>query len=174
MITFQILWKLICVDCGYTVDLSGADLSRADLSGADLSGANLSRADLSRADLSGADLSEAENLFDPIQYLKTHFEMINLGLICYKTFHENYQPNPNWKIEQQSILTENVNPLPTNDCGCGINVATLDWVKGNCSRSNPIWKCLIPIEALCSIVVPYNTTGKIRCGMVQLLEVVNK
>ena len=152
MITFQILWKLICVDCGYTVDLSGADLSRADLSGADLSGANLSRADLSRADLSGADLSEAENLFDPIQYLKTHFEMINLGLICYKTFHENYH----------------------NDCGCGINVATLDWVKGNCSRSNPIWKCLIPIEALCSIVVPYNTTGKIRCGMVQLLEVVNK
>jgi hypothetical protein len=155
-------------------DLSGADLRRADLSGADLRRANLSGANLSDANLSDANLSDAKNFFDPIQYLKKNFEMTHFGLICYKTFAENYQPNPNWKIEVGAEITEIVNPNITNDCGCGINVATLTWVRSNCDHSKVIWKCLIPIEALCTIVIPINTNGKIRCGMVKLVEVVKK
>jgi hypothetical protein len=204
MITFKILWKLICADCGYKVDLSNSDLSNSDLRGSDLRGSNLRGSNLSNSDLSnsnlsnsnlrgsdlrgsdlrgsdlrgsdlrGSNLSGAKNFFDPISYLKKNFEMTNLGLICYKTFNENYTPNPNWKIEIGAELTEIVNPNITNDCGCGINVATLQWVQNNCSRSNVIWKCLIPTEALCSIVVPINTNGKIRCGMIKLLEVIQQ
>ncbi len=156
-------------------DLSGADLSGADLSGANLSGADLRYADLSGADLSGAnlrraDLSGAEELLSSIDYLKEHFEFTSNGIIAYKTFNGNYNPPKKWVIQSGSIITENVNPNRTDLCGCGINVAPLDWVRSN--YSGDIWKILIRWEWLAGVVVPYNTDGKIRCERVELMEIV--
>ena len=141
-------------------NLRGADLRRADLIGANLSG----------ADLSGANLSGAKNLLSAISYLEANFERTADGYIAYKTFGGNRPPNPNWKIEPDSILDEVVNANRTDDCGCGINVAPLAWVKRN--YQGDIWKCLIKFEWLAGVVVPYNTDGKIRCERLQLLEVV--
>ena len=156
-------------------DLSGADLSDANLSGADLSdanlsGANLSGADLSGADLSGADLSGAKNFFNPIKWMSENFEHDDLGFIVYKTFGAYYK-QPEWKIEAGSFIEENVNPLPTNDCGCGINFATIKWIKND--QNNPgIWRCRIHWMDCVGVVIPYNTDGKARCSRLELIGII--
>jgi hypothetical protein len=143
---------------------------RADLTDANLTRANLTRADLTRADLTGADLTGAKKLLSAINYLDANFERTDDGYIVYKTFGGMYRPNPAWKVEPGAVINENVNALRTNDCGCGINVATLKWVKNN--YTGEIWKCLIRWPWLAGVVVPYNTDGKIRCERVELVEVV--
>src|SRR5690606_6400777 len=114
--------------------LSNVNLSRANLSGAYLGGANLN----------GANLSGAEGLLNPIEYIEKNFEKTNEGIIVYKSFGEHYVPNPNWEIAEGSIIEEVVNPLPAVKCGCGINVATKEWVERECY--NQIWECLIKWE----------------------------
>ena len=156
-------------------DLSNADLSYADLSGANLgdanlSGANLSGANLSDADLRYANLSDAKNILNSANYILAHFDKTDEGIIAYKTFGAYRQPNPSWEIKPGATLEETVNPNRTNECGCGVNVGTLAWVKENCKGD--IWKCLIRWVDLADVVVPYNTDGKIRAARVQLLEIV--
>jgi len=161
-------------------DLSGADLRRANLSDADLSGANLSDADLRRADLSDADLSGAnlrrtdlsvsQGLLDAINYMEAHFERTDEGYIVYKSFNENYHAPETWKIEPGEVIEETVNCDRTTGCGCGINVAPLEWVRR--TGFNQPYKLLIRWEWLPGVVVPYNTDGKIRCSKAQILEAV--
>ena len=156
-------------------DLSGANLRRADLrranlSGADLSGADLSGANLRRADLRRADLSQTQGLSDEINYMEAHFERTEEGYIAYKTFNSAYAAPDKWKIEPGEIIEEVCNPERTCDCGCGINVAPLDWVKKE--YRGTIYKMLIRFEWLAGVVVPYNTDGKIRCSRAQIIEVV--
>jgi len=148
----------------YLID---ADLSDANLRGADLSGANLRGADLSGADLSYTNLSGVKNLLKPIEFLKNNFVKTDAGIIVYKSFGEHHDPNPNWKIEDGSIIEEVVNPIPTA-CGSGVNVATKDWVDKNCD--NQVWECLVKWEWLPGVVVPYQTDGKIRASKVQLIR----
>lgn len=154
--------------CG--ANLSEANLSEANLSDADLCGANLSEAHLCGANLSRANLSGAENLLSAVNYLDANFERVENGYIVYKTFGEMYTPPENWKIEPGSVIEEVVNPERQCNCGCGINVATLDWVKKN--YKGVVWKCLIEWPWLAGVIVPYSTDGKIRCERVRLLEVV--
>ncbi len=153
------------------VNLRHADLRGADLSYADLNGTDLRGADLSYADLNGADLSGVKGLLNPIEYIMENFEKTEEGIIVYKSFNENCPPNPNWKIEEGSIIEEVVNPLPTVISGCGINVATKEWAKRKCHKQ--IWKCLIRWEWLAGVVVPYQTEGRIRASRVQLIKPVN-
>ena len=150
--------------------LRRSDLSDADLSGADLRRANLSDADLSGADLRRADLSGAKGLLDAINYMEAHFERTDEGYIVYKSFNENYIVPESWKIEPGSIIEETVNCDRTTECGCGINVAPLEWVRRN-GRNHP-YKLLIRWEWLPGVVVPYNTDGKIRCSKAQIIEAV--
>jgi hypothetical protein len=160
----------------YGADLSGANLYGADLYGADLSGANLSRADLSganlsRADLSRANLSGAKGLtqIDVIDWFRANFKKTSRGVIVYKCFHGSYSPNPAWEIKPGSVIAENCNPNPTEECGCGVNFATLAWVK----REHPgktAWRCLIPWAWLPGVVIPWNTDGKARCSRLILLR----
>jgi hypothetical protein len=177
-------------------NLSGADLSRANLSGADLYGANLSRANLSRANLSGANLSRADlyganlsranlsgadlsraNLsgagglgnFDALEWFRKNFKKTRRGVIVYKCFNGSFPPNPAWKIEPGSVISENCGPMPTDSCACGINFATREWVE----REHPdatIWRCLIPWAWLPGVVIPWSTDGKARCSKLVLLR----
>jgi hypothetical protein len=151
-------------------NLSGADLSDADLSGADLSGADLSGADLSDANLSGADLSGANGILSAIRFIDANFERVADGYIAYKTFGGQRQPPASWKIEAGSVIEENVNFDRCIDCGCGVNVAPMEWVKSH--YTGDIWKVLIRFEWLPGVCVPYNSDGKIRCEKVELLEIV--
>ena len=156
-------------------DLSGANLRRANLSGANLSGADLSGADLSGANLSGANLSGAnlsgsQGLLDAINFMEAHFERTDDGYIVYKSFNSSYDAPDRWKIEPGEVIEEVANPDRTCECGCGINVAPLEWVKND--NYNQPYKLLIRWEWLPGVVVPYNTDGKIRCSKAQILEAV--
>lgn len=140
---------------------------------ADLSGANLRRADLSGADLSDADLSGANGLLSAIDYMETHFERTADGYVAYKVFGVFRRKPDKWEIRPGAVITENVDACRTNSCGCGVNVATLDWVKSMCD-SNDFWKVLIRWEWLCGVCVPYNPEGRIRCEKVELIEIVKE
>ena len=168
--------NLSCASLSYTilrnVNLSGACLRGATLNNAVLFGANMSGTDLGYVDLSEVDLSGIKGLLNPIEYLEKNFEKTKEGIIVYKSFGENYTPNSNWKIEEGSIIEEVVNPLPTVECGCGINVATKEWAERECN--NQIWKCLIRWEWLVGVVVPYQTEGQIRASRVQLIKPINR
>lgn len=157
-------------------DLIGADLSTAYLIGADLSGATLYSANLSGANLSGAILNDATGLLNPIDYLAEKFERTEDGYVVYKVFNGCYEPPlkwkveppAKWKIEPGEIITEEVNFCRTNECGCGINAAPLEWVKREYPGKD-IYKLLIKWEWLAGVVVPYNTDGKIRCARAQII-----
>ena len=151
-------------------NLRCANLRGADLSGADLHGADLGSATLSGADLRGANLSGAKELMSNINFLEAHFERTNKGYVVYKTFGENYKISDMWEIKKGSVITENVNFTRTQECGCGINVAPLEWVKNYCEGD--IWKCLIRWEWLAGVCCPYNSDGKIRCEKIELLKIV--
>ena len=151
-----------------SANLSSAQLAGANLSSANLSGAQLVGANLIGAKLSWADLSGCKGLLDPIKWMKDNLEKTRIGYIAYKSFGSNYTSPAYWKIKPGSEISEVVNPLPTLDCACGVNVAMKTWAK----LEGEIWKVLIKWEWLPSVVVPYNTNGKFRCGKVKLLEVV--
>ncbi len=157
-------------------NLSYAKLSYADLTGANLTGAKLSYADLTGANLSGAklsyaDLTDATGLLTARDFLAS-FEADVYGVITYKAFgNTNYLPPDAWKIEPGAIISETVNPDRGTICGCGVNVASLDWVK----KSYPCsvyWKCRISWRDLADVVVPFGTDGKFRCARLRLLEIV--
>lgn len=130
-----------------------------------LRGANLRGADLSDADLRGS-----QGLLDAINYMEARFERTNDGYIAYKSFNSTYCAPDRWNIAPGEIIDETVNADRTCECGCGINVAPLDWVRRD-NRGTP-YKLLIRWERLPGVVVPYNTDGKIRCSRAQIIEVV--
>lgn len=155
----------------YGADLIDADLRCAKLSDAKLSDADLSGASLGGADLRGADLSGAKGLLLAADYMCAHFERTPDGYIAYKIFDGEYAVPESWNLESGSVITENVNFDRTSECGCGINVAPLEWVKENSGReTRDIWRVLLRWEWLCGVCVPYNTDGEIRCERVELVE----
>ena len=152
-------------------DLRHADLRHADLRHANLSDANLVDADLRRADLSYADLSGAINDFtNPIDFIVENFERVPDGVIVYKAFGENYSPPSKWAILPGAIIEEEVNYTRTSECACGVNVATMGWIRRNVNDSKDVWRCLIRWEWLPGVCVPYHTNGKIRAARVMLLK----
>jgi hypothetical protein len=92
------------------------------------------------------------------------------GYLAYKTFGSEYAINKDWKIKVGEIINEVVNPNRQNDCGCGINVAPIEWVKKN-YPNKPIWQVLIRWEWLAGVIVPFGTDGKIRCERVELIKI---
>ena len=158
-------------------DLCGANLSGANLSGANLHAANLFCANmegvsLSGANIEGVNLSGAKNLLSPISYLKKNFKRTDEGYIVYKCFNNMYSAPDKWDISIGSVIEEEVNPNRTTPCGCGINVAPLDWVRNEYPHRQ-VYKLLIRWEWLSGVVVPYNTDGKIRCARAEIIEKVD-
>ena len=154
-------------------NLRGANLRGADLRGADLRWADLSGANLRGANLRGANLGGATGLLNPSDFFAENFETSNIGYIVYKVFGGEYDPPEQWDIRPDAIIEEEVNYDRCTACACGINVATLDWVKSNYPKKQ-IWKCLIEWPWLAGVCVPYNTAGNIRASKVRLLETVQE
>lgn len=154
-------------------NLREANLKRTYLGGVDLFGANLTDANLERADLIAANLIRTKGLLSAIDYLAQNFEKTADGYIVYKVFGMYYLPPTNWVIKDNSIIEDIVDINRANTCGYGINVGTKEWIKGEDSKINKVWKCLIKWEWLPGVIVPYATNGKIRCERLMLLEEVD-
>lgn len=153
-------------------NLSEANLRWANLARANLSGADLSEADLSGVNLSGANLSGAIGLLSQKDWLLKNGEPHEEGLVFYKAQNASHASPSHWHWKEGEYLTETVNPNRTDDCGCGVNWATCEWVKAEYPNS-PIWRVLIERDDYMTIVVPYNTDGKARNERVKLLGLVN-
>lgn len=157
-------------------DMTEADLSLAKMSGADLRGVDLSQANLSSAFLNGAlmdgcilrgatlgdvNLSGCSGLRLASDYLKRHFERSHDGYIAYQVVDSEIHQN----LEPGKILTETVNPERTRMYGCGIHLASMEYIrKSGVKPGTPVKRILIRWEWLPDVVVPYNTEGQIRCG----------
>ena len=160
-------------------DLSDANLYRANLSDANLSRANLSRANLNEANLNEANLSGTKGLLNPVTWLHENFTSTDEGIIVWKALGNTTHRVPDhWITAPGEYLEEVVNPLPTCDCACGVNFATLEWIQNYYrssveAKSVQIWECLIEWMDLASVVVPYGTDGKARCGRLKLVRIVD-
>lgn len=154
--------------------LCGTNLTRAILDGANFYGADLSNAILSEASLLGAcldmvNLSEVQGLVKASEYLAEHFEHTEDGYVVYKALSQKPHPLENWK--RGAIMEKVCDPNRANSSGCGIDVATLGWVRS--FEVGTIYKLLIRWAWLPDVIVPFNTIGKIRCGKVEILEAVD-
>ncbi|MHA1408829.1 MAG: pentapeptide repeat-containing protein [Candidatus Odinarchaeia archaeon] len=152
-------------------NLSDADLRGVDLSHANLNGVDLNRANLSSADLRNANFSDSKNVFNPTKFIENNFKFCKKGLIVYKAFGNTPNNSMKWGTPKPNkIIKEVVNPCVTTECGSGINVATLGWIKHNLYGNFEIWECVIPYKHLLGVVVPYNSDGKIRCNYLKLIK----
>ena len=146
-----------------SADLSSADLSRADLRSADLSGADLSGANLRSADLSRAK-GINKNLVTPLRIL-----LEQPGPIwAYKLVNARGEGPFNGGInytdpEAYEFTVANANENENEQCGAGINLATLDWVM---KEWKPGYRILImeffADEPKGNLIVPTGTDGKFR------------
>ena len=168
---------LRCENEGERADLRKADLRDADLRGADLRGADLCYANLRDADLHGADLihvnlSGADGLLRASDWL-SQFDADEHGLLVFKRIGQtSYKAPEHWGTTPGSFIEETVNPNRTEDCGCGVNFGTLEWVSKN-YKDAAVWVCRIRWIDLADVVVPYNTDGKARCARLELLHPLN-
>jgi len=105
----------------------------------------------------------------PKQFMDKLFKRDEKGWIVYKGFGCEYMTPDYWSVKEGGFIEEAVNPDRTSDCGCGINFATISWIKDH-YNSSPIWKCRVNFEDACGIVVPYGSTGKARCDRLEILE----
>ena len=143
--------------------LSGADLSGADLSGANLRGANLRGADLREANLRGANLSGAEginkNLCTPLLLLLDQPGKIR----AYKLVNANMEGPYNGGVVYKKGKIANVDNANTDDtqqCGAGINIATLDWCMKEWRKGYRI--LIVEFTAKDIAAIPIATDGKLR------------
>ncbi len=162
-------------------DLSYADLSYADLSSANLSYANLSSANLSYADLSYADLSYA-NLSYAIginKYLTTNLYFLydQPGIIrAYKIVNKDnegiYSRENNYPIIVYEIgkeyQVENPDKDENNQCGAGINVATLDWCIKEYKKGYKI--LVVEFTAKDIACIPIGSDGKFRLSCCKVVD----
>lgn len=124
--------------------------------------------------LSETNFSGSTGLLDPISYIYENFEGNNFGIIVYKIFGLYHDPNPEWIIKEDSIITENVNPDRTCGVACGINIGSKKWLLSNSynilTDQKDIWQCFIRNEWFPGIVVPYEDDGQIRTSRLQLYK----
>lgn len=155
-------------------NLDGADMREAYLRHANLRGASLWNANLEGADINDANFSGAFGLLSPARWIEKNFRTDKDGVIVYKSIHNTiYRPPARWIIAPGKYIHEVVNPCPTSTCACGINFGTKKWCLENFPTAD-LWKCRIHWLDLASVVVPYNTDGKARCGKLQLIKKIKR
>lgn len=151
-------------------NLKGANFTDADLYGVSLKDADLTGAKFDRADMRCTDISGAAGLLDEIDYMEENFEAVKEGYIVYKAFGMMYDPPQRWDIRPGSVISERVNTDRARESGCGINVCTKEWAKRHAALAEEgWWMLLIPWKWLPGVVVPYNTTGEIRCSRAKII-----
>lgn len=154
-------------------NLQHASLCKANANAAKFYHADLFQADLDKtllrnANLNGANLSGAKNLLNVEEWLMAYFKLTAAGFVVYKSFGHTRYAQP-WTVEEGAVIEEVVNQDPTEDCGCGVNFGTLEFVQCSFADSQ-IRECILP--PFVQVVVPYNTSGKARCAKLIVGKVV--
>ena len=143
--------------------LFGANLAQANLSGASLFGANLAQANLSGANLAGANLAGAQNL-NPNLITPLRMLLDQPGPIrAYKLVNKNREGPFNGGIKYELGNEYSVRKADediNNQCGEGINLATLDWCMKEWREGYRIF--IAEFTARDIAAIPTATDGKFR------------
>ena len=144
-------------------NLGGADLGGADLGGADLRGANLGDADLRDANLGDANLRGAKGITPerctPLLMLLDQpgpiraYKLVNA--VGQGPFNGGITYNVGERVEVGDANTDRL-----EQCGAGINLATLDWCLANWQKSYRILVAEFTADDIAAI--PTATDGKFR------------
>ena len=167
----SVLFKLecgsfkLCVEAAVKskADLMGAYLKDANLGGANLMGADLRGANLRGANLMGADLRGAKGcapeLSTPIRLLLDQpgkiraYKLVNKESVGPSNGGITYEVGKKYEVKDADTA-------PENECGAGINLATLDWCLKNWKDG---YKILIAeFEAADIACIPNGSDGKFR------------
>jgi len=144
-------------------NLRGANLGGAYLRGADLWGANLGGANLRGADLGGADLRGAKGI-TPERVTPLLMLLDQPGLIrAYKLVTKDGIGPFNGGITYEVGKSYKVKDADTDDkeqCGSGINVATLDWCLKEWTEGYRV--LIVEFTAKDIAAIPIATDGKFR------------
>lgn len=141
-------------------DLSG-------MAGSDLSGSDLSGAKLSGADLSGADLSRSNGI-DPNRCTPLRILLDQPGKIrAYKLVNSKMEGpfNGGLKYTIGKALSAKCNMDINEQCGSGVNLATLDWCMREWRAGYRILIAEFTAKTKAgnpNICVPTSTDGKFR------------
>jgi len=151
---------------------SSADLRFANLRSADLSSANLRSADLSFANLSFADLRSAKNLN---KYWATDLSLLSLQknrLTAYKYLTKDmYSPVQSVgkiKYEVGKEYEEKVDKDRLEDCGAGLNIASLEWCLRETAGNIKDFKFIEVSFDPKDLIVPYFSDGKFRVSKLKV------
>ncbi len=154
-------------------DLHGADLSGAYLRGADLHGADLHGADLRGADLHGANLHGAKGVF-PERISPLHlyrFQLPGIELVAFKLVTSKGEGPYNGGIiytPGETVSVDNATTDVAEDCGAGINVATLDWCLKEWRTGYRILRVAFTTDDIAAI--PTATDGKFRLHRCRVVD----
>ena len=150
-------------------NLSSANLSWANLRSADLSSANLSWANLSSADLRSA--KEARKCWNELNILK--FQTGKLRAFKYVDNDGMSPIQSNGAIKYKvgksySLKKDDCNYSELENCGSGLNVATLEW----CLREMREDSKLIEVEfnAKDIVSIPFSSDGKFRVRKLKVVK----
>ena len=157
-----------------SADLSSADLRSANLRSANLRSADLSSADLRFADLSFANLSSAEGVnkhqCTPLTILQDQIGKIR----AYKIVNDRYEGIYNGGIKYEvgkTVEAETLNTDDTEQCGAGINLATLAWCLQEWCSDRHILLCEFTLKD--TLIIPVATDGKFRVKRCKVIKEIN-
>jgi hypothetical protein len=157
-------------------NFEGTNLSHCTFRTCNFTGANFTNANMQSTNfvfacqLRAANFSGATGVVSAIDYMRKHFKQNPEGYIAYKVFNDTYSAPASWHIEAGSVISENVNYHRQDRCGCGINVATLEWHGSGAPNAAHLWEVLIRWEYLPGVVVPSVGEGQIRCERIELVR----
>ena len=157
-------------------DLRGVEMSRSTIKSTSLAKSILGNNDFTCNAFWHVNLSGVRGLLDPGQWMRENFQTVEEGYIVYKAIGQTtYSAPSHWRIEKDAYLTEVCNTDPWQDCGCGVNFGTFEWVNKfyRLELLNgyvDMYRCLIEWPDLTGVVVPYETNGKARCSRLKILE----
>jgi len=160
-------------------DLQGAYLHCANLKGAYLKGANLQGAYLKGANLQGAYLQGAylqgaagavPYLVQPLMALLHQPGIIRLFKVVTRDYGSptatGYGPVLCYRVGAE-LSVDDANTDPADDCGAGINVATIDWLVREYGLLDKVSRTryrIVAIECTAADIaaIPLSSSGKLR------------
>jgi hypothetical protein len=155
----------------YGANLYGANLYGADLYGANLRGANLRGANLYGANLRGADLYGANGLkpefTDDLRILLDQVGKIR----AYKLVTADLESPIRGKqltYEIGSTVEADASTDESEQCGPGVNIATLPWCLRNWRTGHRV--LLVEFTAKDIAAIPHGTDGKFRVHKAKVIR----
>lgn len=92
-------------------------------------------------------------------------------MIVYKAFDAYYKRPDSWKIEEGSIIEENVDADPMTLCSYGINAcATIEDLLNEVGHHKDVWECVVKPQWLPGVVFPSDGHKFCRCEKLQLVR----